>query len=109
MDPSNLDQSTINQLNEILGGSNGTQSLFDIDKLIAALMPFLIIMTISTLVITVLYALHLYQKWRVNHAILEIRDMVREMSGHSKQPPEKSASQQPATPSEPQTPSSEQS
>lgn len=42
-------------------------------------MPFMIILTVISVLITLLYGWSVYQRWRVNHAIIEIRDILRDM------------------------------
>lgn len=49
-------------------------------------MPFIIIITALMVILTLLYAISLVNRWRANQAIIEIRDMLREMK-QANQPP----------------------
>ncbi len=72
-------------LNAILNGSaSPTTSLFDPAKLLAPLMPFIIALTVVSVLITVLYIISVVDKWRQGRAILETRDILREMNERDK-------------------------
>lgn len=75
---------TADQLTALLNQSQGGASLFDMDKLTAALMPFMVALTVLSIVLTILYVFHLIQKIRVDKAILETRDIVREINDREK-------------------------
>ncbi|GEM_PF-1448892 len=81
MDTSNL---SADQLTSLLGKSSDKVSLFNMDKIMASLQPFIIALTVLSIVLTILYIFHLIQKVRVNKAILEIRDTVREINQRQK-------------------------
>ncbi len=85
-----LDQSGINQL--LSGTSADGSSLFDMNQIMTTLQPYLIILTVVSVGVTLLYALHLIQKMRVNRAIMETRDILKEMNARQK------AELQPVTP-----------
>lgn len=75
---------TADQLTTLLNQSQGGASLFDMDKLTATLMPFMVALTVLSIVFTILYVFHLIQKIRVDKAILETRDIVREINDREK-------------------------
>ncbi len=50
------------------------------------LMPLIIVSTILSILIMVMYGFSMFNKWRVNHAILEIRDILKEMQQQSHPP-----------------------
>lgn len=85
------------QLNSLLGQSNGTP-LVDFNKIMSDMMPFIVILTILSIVLTVLWIVHILQRMRVNKAILETRDILREMNERQKSDtePPKPASAPPA-------------
>ncbi len=72
-------------INSILGGSGGSStSLFDPAKLIEPLMPFIIALTIVSILITILYVISIIDKWRQGRAIIETRNILREMNERDK-------------------------
>lgn len=71
-----MDSSDITSL---LGSSSGGGSPFNLDSIIQSLMPFMIILTVLSVLLTLLYGWSVFQRWRVNHAIIEIRDILRDM------------------------------
>ena len=72
-------------INSILDGSSGsTTSLFDPAKLLEPLMPFIIALTVVSVVITILYIISIIDKWRQGRAILEMRNILREMNERDK-------------------------
>ncbi len=77
-------------LQSLLGGDSSSVSLFDPTKLLEPLMPFIITFTVLSAAITVLYLVSVVQKWRANNAIIEIRNILREMNSRDKptSPPE---------------------
>ncbi len=75
--------STKSALDSLLGESGGIQ-LLDVDKIIEALMPFMIALTVLSVIATVAFVLYLVQKMRVYKAIMETRDAVREMNEREK-------------------------
>ncbi|MGB4761907.1 MAG: hypothetical protein WBP12_00955 [Candidatus Saccharimonas sp.] len=72
-----MDSSEADQLSKLLGGSS-SGGLIDFNALMASIMPFIIIVTILTFVLTALYCVSILNKWRANRAIVEIRDMLRD-------------------------------
>lgn len=73
-------------INSILGGSGGSStSLFDPAKLIEPLMPFIIALTIVSILITILYVISIIDKWRQGRAIIETRNILREMNERHRQ------------------------
>lgn len=82
-----MDASTLEQLNSLLGKTNSGSSggsLFDINAIIQPLMPYLIAISIASILITLLYLISIIDKWRSNRAILEIRKVLREMNDRDK-------------------------
>lgn len=72
-------------LNSLLGGtSDSSTSLLDPTKLLAPLMPFMIALTIISTIITILWLVSIIDKWRQGRAILETRDILREMNERDK-------------------------
>ena len=78
-----MDQSTIDQLNTLLGKSTtggSSTGLFDINAIIQPLMPYIIALTVVSVILTVLYCISIIDKWRSNRAILDIRKTLHEMN-----------------------------
>lgn len=94
-----MDSSEIDQLSELLGGQSSEGSLINFDALIAAVMPFVIIVTILTFVLTALYCVSIVNKWRANRAIIEIRDMLRDF--HTERFPQVVPTPEPTPPEDP--------
>ena len=82
-----MDAATLQSLLNETSGSGGTSSLFDINALIAPLMPYIIMLTVVSFVITILYFVSVVQKWRANAAIIEIRDILRDMRAQAQAEP----------------------
>jgi hypothetical protein len=82
----NTDATTLSQIQSMLSGnsSGGTPSLINTDAIIKAMLPITIILTVISVLITVLYVISIVQRMRVNHAILESRDLLREMNERDK-------------------------
>ena len=79
-----MDAATLQSLlNETSGSGGTTNSLFDINALVAPLMPYIIMLTVVSFLITILYFVSVVQKWRANAAIIEIRDILRDMRAQS--------------------------
>jgi hypothetical protein len=60
--------------------SNSLSSLIDINAIIQSLIPYLIALTVVSILLTILYLISIIQKMRANKAILETRDILREMN-----------------------------
>ena len=58
-------------------------------------MPYVIVLTIVSIIITILYLISIIQKIRVNSAILEIRKLVRELNERDAQRSVPQVSQEP--------------
>ena len=73
-------------LNSLLGGasSGSTNSLFDPAKLLEPLMPFIIIISIASVLISALYILNVINTWRSHRATIEMRNILREMNERDK-------------------------
>lgn len=83
----NTNENSFPDLQSILGGGSGDTklpSLIDTDAIIASLMPMMIILTIISVAITLLYILSLVQRIRVDRATLETRNILREMNERDK-------------------------
>ena len=89
MDTSTL-QSILNSTS-----TNGSTSLFDVKSILDPLMPYVIVLTIVSIIITILYLISIIQKIRVNSAILEIRKLVRELNERDAQRSVPQVSQEP--------------
>lgn len=101
----NPDSTTLSDLQAILGSSGGdkTPSLIDTDAIVKAMMPITIILTVLSIIITLLYIFSLIQRIRVNKAILETRDLLKEMNARDKTEiaqPEAPATPQQSSPTE---------
>jgi len=83
MQDTTTNQASNDQLNSLLTQSNGTP-LVDINKTMEQLMPLMIVLTVLSIVLTVLWIIHIIQRMRVNKAILETRDLLREMNEREK-------------------------
>lgn len=65
-------------------GPNGGTSLLDTNAIIKALMPITIIATAVSILIAFLYLLSIIQRVRADRAIIESRDILREMNAREK-------------------------
>lgn len=81
-------------LTTLLGNASSGNGgdLLGINSFMQSLLPLLTAITVVSIIFTLLYGWSIYQRWRVNHAIIEIRDMLRDLRSTIK-PPET-----PATP-----------
>lgn len=82
-----MDTSTLQQINDILGknSSSGTSNgLFDINAILAPLMPFVIGLSVVSVLITILYLMNAITTYRSQRAILEMRKILREMNERDK-------------------------
>lgn len=76
-----MDESTLMQLLNSTGTDGGTAtSLFDMDALMESLAPFILAMTIVSVLLVVLYLVSVINKWRANKAILDIKKLLIEMN-----------------------------
>lgn len=64
--------------------SSHTGSLFDLSSLLEPLMPFLILITVVSLLIGVLYVFNAVTTYRSHKAMIETRDILREMNERDK-------------------------
>lgn len=72
-------------LDSLLGGSSSNaSSLFDPTALLAPLMPFIILITVASVLIGVLYILNMITTYRSHKATIEMRDIMREMNERDK-------------------------
>ena len=83
-----MDPATLQQINDILGKTNSSPTagggLFDINTLLAPLMPFVIGLSVVSVLITILYLMSAINAWRSQRAILEMRKILREMNERDK-------------------------
>ncbi len=83
-----MDPTTLQQINDILGKSNsasgGSTPFFDIDAIIAPLMPFIIGLSVVSVLIAILYLINAITTWRSQRAIIEMRKILREMNERDK-------------------------
>ncbi|MEO8691242.1 MAG: hypothetical protein ABI397_00490 [Candidatus Saccharimonas sp.] len=88
-----MNQDELNGLSNVInpGGAGSTPG---IGSALQSMMPLLTIVTILSLAVTILYGFSLVQRWRVNRAIIETRDILKAMQ----------AAQQTPKPSEPPKP-----
>jgi hypothetical protein len=79
---------TYQQLQSLLGsgGTSGSTPTIGIDTsaLMASLMPFVILSVISTVLFIALYVFSLIRKFKVEKAIFESRNLLREMNERQK-------------------------
>lgn len=71
-------------LDSLLGGSSDDKSLLDPAALLAPLMPFIILITIASLLIGILYIISIVTTYRSHKATIEMRDIMREMNERDK-------------------------
>ncbi len=71
-------------LESLLNGSSGNTNLFEPATLLAPLMPFIILITVVTIAIGVLYILNMITTYRSHKATIEMRDIMREMNERDK-------------------------
>lgn len=71
-------------LESLLNGSSSNTNLFDPATLLAPLMPFIILITVVTIAIGVLYILNMITTYRSHKATIEMRDIMREMNERDK-------------------------
>ncbi len=71
-------------LESLLNGSSSNTDLFDPATLLAPLMPFIILITVVTIAIGVLYILNMVTTYRSHKATIEMRDIMREMNERDK-------------------------
>ncbi len=71
-------------LNSLLGDSSSSSGLFDPTTLLAPLMPFIILITVASILIGVLYFLNMITTYRSHKATIEMRDIMREMNERDK-------------------------
>ena len=76
-----MDESTLMQLLNSTGTDSGTAtSLFDMDALMESLAPFMLAMTVISVLLVILYLVSIINKWRANKAILDIKKLLIEMN-----------------------------
>ena len=72
-------------LNSILGGgSTSSTPLFDPAKLMEPLIPYIIVLTVISILITLLYIMNVINTWRSHRATIEMRNILREMNARDK-------------------------
>ena len=71
-------------LDSLLGGSSGSSNLLDPTALLAPLMPFLVLITVASILIGILYILNMITTYRSHKATIEMRDIMREMNERDK-------------------------
>lgn len=73
-------------LETLLGGDSSATggSLLDPSALLAPLMPFVILLTVASIVIGILYILNMITTYRSHKATIEMRDIMREMNERDK-------------------------
>lgn len=84
----NIDPETYQQFESLLGtdttGGISPTIAVDTSAIMATLLPFLIISVLVSLLFAVLYILSIVRKFRVEKAIFETRDILREMNERQK-------------------------
>jgi|GEM_PF-3994756 len=68
----------------LLNGSSDSSSLLDPATLLAPLLPFAVIITIVSVLITVLYVINVITTYRSHRAVIETRNILREMNERDK-------------------------
>lgn len=71
-------------LDSLLSGSTTASDLIDPAAMLAPLMPFVILTTIASIVIGVLYIFNVITTYRSHKATIETRDILREMNERDK-------------------------
>ena len=73
------------ELNYLLGNStSGGGQLLGLDKLLASLMPFIVLISLVSIVIMALYVVNMVNTYRSHRATIEMRDILREMNQRDK-------------------------
>lgn len=71
-------------LESLLGGDTDASSLLDPTALLAPLMPFIVAITVVSVLISVLYVINVITTYRSHKATIETRDILREMNERDK-------------------------
>ncbi len=80
-----MDEATLTELLKNAQVSTGdTSSLFDINALIQTFAPFMLALTVVSILITVLYIISVISKWRTHKAIMDMRKLLIEMNERDK-------------------------
>lgn len=79
-----MDASTLTQLLNSTNSGTGISPLPDFNAIMKSLEPFLIALTVVSVLITVLYLFSVINKWRANKAIIDIKKIVIEMNERDK-------------------------
>lgn len=78
-----MDEATLTQLLNSAGTGSGT-SLLDVNSIVQALAPFILALTVVSILITVLYVASVIGKWRANKAVVDIKKLLIEMNERDK-------------------------
>jgi hypothetical protein len=79
-----MDEATLNQLLESAKSSGTATGLPDINAIMASLAPYMIAMTVVSVLVMILYIFSVIGKWRANKAMLDIRKLLIEMNERDK-------------------------
>lgn len=82
-----MDEATLQQLLKTVdtsGTGSSTGSLFDINAIMQSLAPYMIALTIVSVLITILYMVSVIAKWRANKAVVDIKKLLIEMNERDK-------------------------
>jgi hypothetical protein len=82
-----MDEATLQQILKSVdtsGTGSSTGSLFDINSIMQSLAPYMIALTIVSVLITILYMVSVIAKWRANKAVVDIKKLLIEMNERDK-------------------------
>ena len=71
-------------LDSLLNGSSSGTSAFDTSTLLAPLMPFIILISVASILIGTLYIFNMITTYRSHKAMIETRNILREMNERDK-------------------------
>lgn len=79
-----MDTETITKLLNSSGGGASTSLLPDFDTIMKSLAPYMIALTVVSILFTLLYLVSVINKWRANKAIIDIKKTLIEMNERDK-------------------------
>lgn len=71
-------------LDSLLNGPSSPSSLLDPTRLLEPIMPFILVITAVSILITVLYIVNVINTWRSHRATIEMRNILREINERDK-------------------------
>lgn len=71
-------------VNSLINGSSTSTNTIDTSTIMTSLMPFIVISTLITVALGALYVLSAITTYRSRRAVIEMRDLLREMNERDK-------------------------